>query len=317
MHSVASLRTDARTKSVRELLSGQKYSIDFYQREYLWERKHVQELLTDLENQFFLNYDPSHERIEVEHYSHYFLGSIVVSSRGGQRFIIDGQQRLTTITLLLIYLNNLQVEQEEQVDITSLIFSEKFGKKSFNLDIPERNQVLEALYNAETLDVSGFGSSVQNIDNRFQDIVEFFADELKGRALPYFVDWLTECVDFVEITAFSDEAAYTIFETMNDRGLSLSPTDMLKGYLLANVDDEKDRENLNHRWKHHMSQMIESDIDDPSDFFKSWLRARYAKTIRSTARGETNKDYERIVVEFHKWVRDEHESIGLVSSKAV
>ena len=41
----------------------------------------------------------------------------------------------------------------------------------------------------------------------------------------------------VEITAYSDEDAYTIFETMNDRGLSLTPTDMLKGYLLANITE--------------------------------------------------------------------------------
>jgi uncharacterized protein with ParB-like and HNH nuclease domain len=45
----------------------------------------------------------------------------------------------------------------------------------------------------------------------------------------------------VEITAYSDEDAYTIFETMNDRGLSLSPTDMLKGFLLANIEDPAKR----------------------------------------------------------------------------
>ena len=53
-----------------------------------------------------------------------------------------------------------------------------------------------------------------------------------GEALPYFVDWLIENVHLVEITAYSDDDAYTIFETMNDRGLSLSPTDMLKGTCL-------------------------------------------------------------------------------------
>ena len=52
----------------------------------------------------------------------------------------------------------------------------------------------------------------------------------------------------VEITAYSDEDAYMIFETMNDRGLSLSPTDMLKGYLLANIDEAK-RTAANTRWR--------------------------------------------------------------------
>ena len=79
--------------------------------------------------------------------------------------------------------------------------------------------------------------SVTNILARYADIEELFPDELNGRALPYFVDWLVENVHLVEITAYSDSDAYTIFETMNDRGLSLTPADMLKGYLLANITD--------------------------------------------------------------------------------
>ena len=64
-------------------------------------------------------------------------------------------------------------------------------------------------------------------------------------ALPYFVDWLIENVHLVEITAHSDDDAYTIFETMNDRGLSLTATDMLKGYLLANINDPELRNTRN------------------------------------------------------------------------
>ena len=67
---------------------------------------------------------------------------------------------------------------------------------------------------------------------RYHDIESDFPDELGEAALPYFIDWLLENVHLIEITAYTDEDAYTIFETMNDRGLSLSLTDMLKGYLL-------------------------------------------------------------------------------------
>ncbi|MBK6767661.1 MAG: hypothetical protein IPG72_01225 [Ardenticatenales bacterium] len=96
----------------------------------------------------------------------------------------------------------------------------------------------------------------------------------------------------MEITAFTDEEAYTIFETMNDRGLSLSPADMLKGYLLANIDNEIDRDQLNGLWQKHIRQLADSDVDDVSDFFKSWLRARHAKSIRGSKPGEENKDWE-------------------------
>lgn len=302
---------DARRKSVKELMGGQKYAIDYYQREYLWETKHIQELLEDLSSQFTLNYQPIHNRFQVENYSHYFLGSIVVCSRNGKKFIIDGQQRLTSLTLLLIYLNNVQKDKEDRVDISPLIFSEKFGKKSFNLDVPERMPILEALYSNDQFDTSGQPTSVQNIELRYQDIMSIFNESFKNGALPYFIDWLTECVDFVEITAFSDDTAYTIFETMNDRGLSLSPADMLKGYLLANLDNDADRELLNRRWRETLAEMSNAGVDDISDFFKAWLRGQYAQSIRSSGVGEQNKDWEKIVTAFHKWVREEHETIGL------
>jgi uncharacterized protein with ParB-like and HNH nuclease domain len=302
---------DARRKSVKELLNGQKYTIDYYQREYQWQREHIQELLEDLNEQFMSNYQPSHERTNVEHYSHYFLGSIVVSSRNGQKFIIDGQQRLTSLTLLLIFLQNSQVGQNIIVDVSPLIFSEKFGKKSFNLDVPERTPILEALHNNDYFDTTGQNGSVQTIDNRYQDIVTLFPENLRDNTLPYFIDWLTECVDFVEITAFSDDVAYTIFETMNDRGLSLSPSDMLKGYLLANLDDDQTRDHLNRMWKEHLSRITDVGVDDVSDFFKSWLRGRHAKSIRGSTPGEQNKDWEKIVTSFHKWVREERGKIDL------
>lgn len=306
---------DARRKSVKELLHGQKYAIDYYQREYQWQSKHIQELIEDLEAQFMLNYQSSHERSQVGNYSHYFLGSIVVSSRKGQKFIIDGQQRLTSITLLLIYLHNLQKVRVDRVDISSLIFSEKFGKKSFNFDVPERTPILEALYNDESFNTTDQPESVQNIELRYQDIISLFPDTLKEYPLPYFIDWLTECIDFVEITAFSDEEAYTIFETMNDRGLSLSPTDMLKGYLLANLDSDIEQESLNRRWKEQLSRLVEVGVDDVGDFFKAWFRGRYAKSMRGSTPGEQNKDWEKIVTAFHKWVREEKENIGLFTSE--
>ena len=83
--------------------------------------------------------------------------------------------------------------------------------------------------------------SFANILARYSDIDDSFPVELRDVALPYFVDWLIESVHLVEITAYSDGDAYTIFETMNDRGLSLTPADMLKGYLLANITDPDGR----------------------------------------------------------------------------
>jgi uncharacterized protein with ParB-like and HNH nuclease domain len=88
---------------------------------------------------------------------------------------------------------------------------------------------MDVFLNGQPFDLTDRTESLQNLYQRYQDLEQSFPVELRGEALPYFIDWLLENVHLVEITAYSDDDAYTIFETMNDRGLSLSPTDMLKG----------------------------------------------------------------------------------------
>ena len=63
-------------------------------------------------------------------YGRYFLGSVIVSDRDGLKSIIDGQQRLTTLTLLLIYLHHQRTDAEAKGQLADLIFSPKFGKRS-------------------------------------------------------------------------------------------------------------------------------------------------------------------------------------------
>lgn len=310
---------DATDKPLRALLSNVKYSIDYYQREYQWQTKNVQELLDDLEAKFLSSHNPNHSRAEVQKYAHYFLGSIILYSAGGQHFIIDGQQRLTTLTLLLIYLHHLLSEtpgsEDDISDLKPLIFSTSFGKKSFNLDVQERIECVRALFETGTYEANGQPESVHNVAARYEDIKQLFPEMLKNHALPFFKDWLIECVDMVEIVASSDEDAYTIFETMNDRGMSLSPTDMLKGYLLANIEDPPAKVRLNASWKERIVELSSLGRDDTADFFKNWLRAKYANTIRDHKQGATNRDFEKIGTTFHKWVRDERERIGLKLSE--
>ena len=202
------IKADAR--SIADVLR-LKYDIDVFQREYKWERKQIEQLLSDLESKFLSAYNEQDERKEVEKYPTYYLGSIIVSRKDGKRSIIDGQQRLTSITLLLIHLHNLQKESKEKVEIKSLIFSEKFAEKSYNLIIADRIECMDALYNGRDFNPSRKGESVRNICLRYGDIEELFPKDLKGKTLPYFIDWLTENVMFVEITTGSDEDAYTIF----------------------------------------------------------------------------------------------------------
>ncbi len=301
-------------KTVRELLKGMKYSIDYYQREYKWHDKQIRELVDDLTGKFLEEYDPSHERKKVAGYPHYFLGSIIISKKDSANYVVDGQQRLTSLTLLLIYLHNLQKGRGDKVNIDELIVSERFGEKSFNLHVDERAPVMEALYEGEPFDPSDRAESVQNLSGRYHDLEEAFPEELQGEALPYFIDWLLENVHLVEITAYSDDDAYTIFETMNDRDLSLSPTEMLKGYLLANITDDRKRIQANDRWRERIRELVEAGKDVESDVFKVWFRSQYASKIRERKKNSKPEDFERIGTEFHRWLRDASKVIGLQQS---
>jgi uncharacterized protein with ParB-like and HNH nuclease domain len=306
-------RIDGQVRTVRQLLDGARYAIDFYQREYAWQERHVRDLLDDLTDKFEDSYRAGQERRVVAQYNHYFLGSIVVSNKNQQRFIVDGQQRLTTLTLLLIHLHHLSKQRPEVDSVETLIFSKRFGEKRFNLDVDERVKCMERLLHGEEFDPAGTTESVQNIVARFRNIQSLFPESIAGDALPYFVDWLTECVHLIEIEAYSDEDAYTIFETMNDRGLSLSLPDMLKGYVLANIDHESDQRRVNELWKKHVHAFGK---DDSVDFFKNWLRGVHAKDIQSGNKGGDPKDYEQIGSAFHRWVRDQSKELGLVGATA-
>ena len=308
-NTVNVVESDAKT--VREILDKVKYSIDVFQREYKWERKQIEQLLSDLESKFLSEYDERHERKEVQNYSRYYLGSIIISFKDGKRSIIDGQQRLTSITLLLIHLHNLQKESGEKVEIADLIFSEKYSQKSYNLDITDRTACMDTLYNNKGLNPSRGEESVQNIIQRYEDIEELFPEELKDKTLPYFIDWLIDNVMFVEIKTYSDEDAYTIFETMNDRGLNLTATEMLKGYLLSNLDSDENKIKLNELWKKRIFDLREIGKEEDMEFFKAWLRAKYAESIRPGKKGAENEDFEKIALRFHSWVRDNKDIVGL------
>ncbi len=308
------IRGDA--KNIRSLLGGSKFAIDYYQREYRWEKKQVTELIDDLCDKFLESHEPGNERSAVENYGHYFLGSIIISDKNGKKFIIDGQQRLTSLTLLLIYIYRQTEDAEQRAQLADLIFSQKFGKRSFNLDVPERTECMEALFTGRMLEENGQSESISNILNRYRDLEEYFPDDLTGDALPFFADWLIENVHLVEITAYSDADAYTIFETMNDRGLSLTPTDMLKGYLLANITDADRRNAASQTWRDRISALQKVGKDEDADAIKSWLRSQHAQTIRERRRGAKPRDFDLIGTEFHRWVRDHEQALGLTSSQA-
>jgi hypothetical protein len=310
---VGKITADSRT--VTELL-GHRYEVDYYQREYRWEERQVAELLDDLIAKFQESYAPGDERTKVQRYEKYFLGSVVIAERDGSRFIVDGQQRLTTLTLLLI---ELRQKQSERTDLPALIFSEQYGTEQFNIAVPEREPVMRAIYHEDPYDaIAEPDPSARNIWDRFSELGSLLVIQEKkpggGEPIEHFTDWLLHNVVLVEIVATDEEDAYTIFETMNDRGLSLSEAEMLKGYLLSRIDDDETRDRANELWRARMLELIERSKDDELDFFKAWLRARCAETIRERKRNSVNRDFDHIGTGFHKWVRESTDLLDLKTS---
>ncbi|EEX0390834.1 DUF262 domain-containing protein [Escherichia coli] len=305
-------KIEARHRNLFDVLNAQKYTVDYFQREYSWGEKHIEELVTDLTSAFLNEYTVGDSREQGENYNNYYLGPFVVSSKDGKRSIIDGQQRLTSLTLFLIYLHNLQKELKYEEKIESMIFSELRGSKSFNIVVEDRIPCMEALFNFGSYSlVDGDDESTHNMVERYQNITDAFPDELKGQAFPFFIDWLKYNVIMVEIVAYSDENAYTIFETMNDRGLNLTPSEMLKGFLLSRFHQGDKRQKANELWKKAMMDLKNYDKDEDQRFFQSWLRAQYADTIRPGKAGSKNEDFEKIGTRFHSWVRDNLQEVGL------
>lgn len=298
-------------KSLKQLLQNTKYSIHYYQREYMWQRKHIEELIDDLTSEFLDYYVPGDDRKDVQDYGAYFMGSIVLAGR--ENAIIDGQQRFSSLTLLLMYLNNrLRSLGQNYSMIEQMIFSEAYGTKSFNINVEDRADCMNAIFNDQPFDTTDVGESVKNLYGRYNDIIDVFPnDDITDDMLLHFCDWLAEKVFFIEIVATTEQDAHKVFVTMNDRGLSLTSTEMLKGYLLSEIKDDPKREKLNNIWKDKVLSLKKDDDKGDEAFIKAWLRAQYAETIRDTKAGSVNQDFDIIGGSFHKWVRDERDKLGL------
>lgn len=315
-----------KTDSLTKILSHRRFTVDVFQREYRWGRKQIEQMISDFQDTFEEFYDPNDHDTpeEVENYGYYYMGCIICTG-GSPNKIIDGQQRLTSLTLLLIYLNNLQAEQAVQgyrtVKFEDMIYDDHYGKKSFNIDVDERQLCLEALLSNNDV-YQPDNESAQNMMDRYRDITDLFPDELKGEALEYFIYWLKEKVLLLEIDTPSEDEAHTIFLTMNDRGLSLNSAEMMKAYVMQQIV-EADRALVNRRWQDNINRIKSASSYDSSgvvntedvEFISTWLRAKYAQTLREGKRGASDEDFELLGEKFHTWVRSNAKSkMGLNKS---
>lgn len=312
-------------RKVSECLQ-QRFTFPTYQRDYKWETKHLQELLTDIQDSFLECYEPSHGRTSVSDYAPYFLGTIITTpAEHGYKAIVDGQQRLATLTLILVYFYRISKSKKE-LNIATLeqcLRRNIYGQNEFNMNFDEaRRNLLDILIESNFEDENSIiyekVESIPSIDpgtrrmlEIFCNIENFLVEKIKNNILPNFVDYLIEKVFLFEISVPTEQDGHKVFVTMNDRGLKLSPIDLLKGFLLSKIKNNDNNKTAHAKWNDCVRSLRELGSDEDSAFFKTFLRSQYATTIRGKAKGDQPGDFENIGDSYYRWVMDNTSTLKL------
>lgn len=235
---------EAHDRRIRDIFEGAyRFVIPDYQRPYAWTTEQAAELFDDL-------LAAMRDARKGGTGSQYFLGSIVIVKQDGdvQALVVDGQQRLTTLTILLAALRVALPSAAD--DITDFLY--KRGKASLG----EHN---EYRFFAREDDVDFFRTNIQEVGGlealvastarlvdsqlRYRENAKLLLD--RGRALApeeaaQLMRFLLNECSLVVISTPDFEAAYRIFSVLNDRGLDLAPIDILKADVLGNIRREAD-----------------------------------------------------------------------------
>lgn len=251
MFDSSQLRIEASHKKVAEVFSKEyAFAIPAYQRPYAWETTQAEELLADLKDAMAQG--------SVEG-GFYFLGSIVlVKTHGGPvSRVVDGQQRLTTLTILFSIIRDLTTDAEKKTQ------RERYVKQVANEDegIPEalrlqlrqkdqgffekHIQARDATNQLPSLE-SLADTKARIIENAkvMRNRLEVMGEEGRGELLRFL---LQNCY-LVVVEVPSDTVARRIFTVLNARGLDLSATDILKADLLERAGSDKELY-LSNRWE--------------------------------------------------------------------
>ncbi|MCE2745940.1 MAG: DUF262 domain-containing HNH endonuclease family protein [Burkholderiales bacterium] len=264
-------------EGVSTVLKTRRFKVPAYQRSYAWEREHVESLLTDI-NDAIRNKE-----------NEYFLGSVVVTGPINQRYeVVDGQQRLTTVSLLIAAIKDIFL-RDGDTDVVASVRSEFLASTDRKTKEKESKLVLNEIDNElyqELID------SIPNVEaDRFtrqshKRLLEAartvfnYIEELCAKSrdaeedLHAWLDYLETNLKVIVVTAPDDSNAFVIFETLNDRGLELAISDLLKNYLFHKSSDKL--EETKNRWL-SMVAVLESASDDPLvvTYLRHFAMSRY------------------------------------------
>jgi len=279
------MKIESTDKEVRSILQSGYYRIPRFQRPYSWEKDHILDFWTD---------------IIIDSDDDYFIGSMVVYKQEKGYFgIVDGQQRMTTITILLCVLRNVMndlgltdsaegvhslIERKNIDNVPEYILTsessypylqeyiQKFGDADLSVTPLEEEKTLQNAFKQSEKLVRGIVNSIKiNTTVKDDDKPELIATNLRKVR-----DCLLDLkVIFIELD--DEDDAYLIFETLNTRGKDLNTSDLVKNHLTkllkagnANIDSTKEK------WATLRKKIEESESDIEIDpFLHTYWLSRY------------------------------------------
>ena len=275
-------------KTYRQLMgNGMRYEIPKFQRDYTWEAEQWDDLWQDIKTLL------SDE--ENEHY----MGYLVLQTSNNKEFqIIDGQQRLTTMSLLILATlkslkdlvdNKIDSENNSKrqesllssyigyIDPVTLISNNKLKLNRNSNDYYKQHLVL-----LKELPLRNTNTSEKHMRECFVWYYERIKKEFKtGENLAGFIDNIVDKLFFTVIEVTDQLNAFKVFETLNARGVQLSSSDLLKNYLFSVVDETKPHiseiEELENIWSKIVGKLGEQKFEDYLRYYWNSLNRSVGK----------------------------------------
>ncbi len=275
-------KIDFEIKGIGKLIKEEKLKVPIYQRPYSWTEKQIGEFLNDLRDTINDGDDE------------YFLGTIVLTKieSDSKLEIVDGQQRITTITIFFsTFLQLIQEEKDKEtirVDYLSK-WDKRIGDNIPKLELSlQDNEFFKKRIINQDFTTETTKESHQRIKKAFEIILEFNKTLLDNnnkdiRILYDWEDFIIDNLKVVVITVPTDANAYTIFETLNDRGIELAQIDLLKNYLYSKASSRlQEAQNL---WV-EITSKIEAEASEK--MLLTYIRHHWSSTYGFVR--ETNKE---------------------------
>ncbi|MES0002500.1 DUF262 domain-containing HNH endonuclease family protein [Mesorhizobium sp. M0051] len=295
-------------QNIDRVFSNTTYYIDFYQREYKWTVEPISRLLEDIFYAFDETYkgnsklDPGPEII-IAKYPWYYLNTYVTNTIDGRVYVVDGQQRLTTLTLILIKLHHMAAaEQSALADwIKGKIAGQDGFKKRFWMNHERHLATVQALFEDQDEVPTNSGITAVNMLDNYNLISEMLNGRLSSKhKLETFVFYFLHRLVLINLSVAQTDVPM-VFEVINDRGVRLRPYEILKGKLLGQIDKvELDANDYNGLWEKSVQSVNRFRTDEIDTFFTYLLKAKFSSS-RGTAE-RFDKDYHREM--FKKDVND-------------